>query len=276
MKKILAALLLTTSILQAQMETLPTENPNLTFFIRPSDGGTQKPAVIGALNKEQEIIWGKSMAMASAIKIQPSPDGRYLAVLSGESREGMAYPSLPDSQNTLYILNGQSGAILSRVTPLQNDPSTKWADDTWQNLNLKFIGENLTIYGNIFSNPNHPQKEPFRKSYNIGSEEKPPATSQQENTAEDTQTIVGTLAIQSNGDENYLTITSQTPVKITTSENKTVVGRTLQITGLPEDEQTKAEAISGQRVQIQGKLMEAQSSQHKTSIIILTREINPL
>jgi len=163
MKTLIAILLLSATSMLAQMQAIPTENPEITFFKRNSDGASDQIAAVGAFNNQtQQVLWGKPMAKASAFKILPSPNGRYLAVLSGEAREDMAYPTLANSQNTLYILDGKTGDILATKTPLLEDPSTTWAENAWQDLNLKFEGDKLVVYGELFTNPGHPQKEPFR------------------------------------------------------------------------------------------------------------------
>jgi len=158
---LLLTVLLSTG-LQAQMESIPTNNPNLLFLYKPKDGASQKPAVIGAFDpKTKKAIWALPMGEATTVKIAASPTGDYLAVLSGDSRPDMALPAAPESQNTLYILNGQTGKVLLRTTPLTENPNTAWAEKSWQNLSLTFQGDGFTLSGQIFSNPSHPNPIPF-------------------------------------------------------------------------------------------------------------------
>jgi hypothetical protein len=106
------------------------------------------------------ILWSKTTGETSAIKIKPSPNGEFLAVLSGDKRRGLAFPALNGSQNTLYLLNGKTGNTIKSLAPLLGGDKT-WAEEAWQNLSILFQGNNLILKGDLFTNPSHPNPVPW-------------------------------------------------------------------------------------------------------------------
>lgn len=166
MKNLLHVLILLGTITNGSAQILtPTKDPNITFFLQKSEGGPEKkPAIIGAMNPNtKRIYWQGGMGYSSAVKTEGSPNGQFLAILSGETRTGMMFPAQGGSQNTLYLVDGKTGAILLKNNPLKNWEEAPWADAIWQDLTLEFSGNTVVVSGDIFSYPKHPDPIPFKK-----------------------------------------------------------------------------------------------------------------
>lgn len=148
------------AIATAQMETQPTENPLLSFFGKPYDPPDN--GSVGAFNPTTgDVSWVKDMGRSGLFKIFPSPDGKVLLILSGDRYPDMAFPTKENTQNTVYLVSGKDGTVLSQSNPLLDNPRTIWAETAWQNLTPGFKDGAFTLTGELFSNPNHPQHVPF-------------------------------------------------------------------------------------------------------------------
>lgn len=153
LKTICLALTLAT-IQNINSQIYNTENPEVVFALKNYEQG--HPAYIRAFNpKTQEQLWQKNMGEATTLKIQPSPNGKILAVLVGDKKKGISLPADSNSQNTLYILNAKTGKIIKKETPLAYS-QYKWAEKAWQDLTIEFSPNQIILKGTIFTNPSHP------------------------------------------------------------------------------------------------------------------------
>ena len=159
MKSILAVILLSVTTIMAAPNNTP---PVLAEISATATAPAQLVSTAG---------WSKNMGLRSLFMYASSSNGDYVAVISSAHGRQVDLPAtstvdpktnyVKASQNTLYILNGHTGAVLLKKDFLADDPAFSWADIAYESdLKMSFSGTTLTISGPVFTGL-HPQKVQF-------------------------------------------------------------------------------------------------------------------